>query len=258
MTSNANNAPELQPDTSGLSRSQLAWVAAIANQFRMEHEFWRDPASDLFTEQVLDVFGDVLRVHHAFSRQALSKDRFEFALEFALNQAGAAAQLVQSRTNPGHDITINGVPVSLKTQADANIREGSLHISKFMELGKGEWSLPLLRNSFLEHLRSYERIFQLRFFCDKANSHFYELVEIPKDLLLEGATAKLEVQRKSKQKPKPGYGYVFDTSGDLKFSLYFDGGTERKLQIKGIRKELCVVHATWKFSSSPIEQSLAC
>ncbi len=33
----------------------------------------------------------------------------------------------------------------------------------------------------------------------------------------------------------------------MDFQLYFDGGTERKLQIKHLLKSLCVVHAEWKF-----------
>jgi type II restriction enzyme len=50
----------------------------------------------------------------------------------------------------------------------------------------------------------------------------------------------------SAQFPKPGYCYI-EEQGTTLFSLYFDGGGERKLQIKGLRKDLCLVHATWKF-----------
>ena len=129
--------------------------------------------------------------HHAGSRQALSKDRFEFAFEAALNAAGISAQLVKSRTNRGHDITIQGVPVSLKTEAAANIKDESIHVSKWMELGRGEWKLPLLRDLFLEHMQSYNRIFTLRRLKDAGANMRYELVEIPKTLLLEAANCDL-------------------------------------------------------------------
>ena len=79
----------------------------------------------------------------------------------------------------------------------------------------------------------------------------YELVEIPKSLLLEAANCELELCVDSRQNPQPGYGYVKDASGLLKYMLYFDGGTERKLQIKRLRKNLCKVHATWVFDSAP-------
>ena len=52
----------------------------------------------------------------------------------------------------------------------------------------------------------------------------------------------------SKQNPKPGYCYV-EENGNTLFSLYFDGGGERKLQVKGLQKSLCTVHATWQFES---------
>jgi type II restriction enzyme len=132
-----------------------------------------------------------------------------------------------------------------------------LHISKFMELGKGPWELPLLRDMFLEHMRSYERILQFRCLAPGPASYLYELVEIPKTLLMEGAVAELVTQAGSRQTPKPGYGYVYDEDRRLKFALYFDGGTERKLQIKAIRKELCTIHATWRFESAPLEQPIS-
>ncbi len=256
MTAHSKLVKSLAKALESLTASQVDWVAAVVQQFGLPCKFGRNPNSDIVTPTVLDMFGDALRIHHAFSRQALSKDRFEFALERSLTRAGIRAQLVQSRTNRGHDITVNGIPVSLKTQADSSIRVNSLHISKFMELGKGAWELPLLRDMFLEHMVSYERVFQFRCLLPGPTTHSYELVEIPKKLLLEGENAQLVTQTTSRQSPQPGYGYVYDSDKKLKFALYFDGGTERKLQIKAIRKDLCIVHATWEFDSAPLEQSI--
>jgi type II restriction enzyme len=256
MAGRSNLGKALAQGLATLTPSQADLVRAIIQQFQLPHEFSRKEDSDFVTPAVLDMLGDALRIHHAFNRQALSKDRFEFALERSLNRAGIQAELVENRTNRGHDITIKGIPVSLKTQADASIRVASLHISKFMELGKGPWELPLLRDMFLKHMVSYERIFQFRCLLPGPTSHFYELVEIPMKLLLEGADAQLVIQTRSRQTPQPGYGNVYDADGRLKYALYFDGGTERKLQIKAIRKDLCVVHATWRFESTPFEQSI--
>lgn len=254
--SNPNLVDSLTPALAALTPSQIEWVAAVIRQFHLPHDFRRNDNSDFVTPTVLDMLGDALRIHHAFSRQALSKDRFEFALERSLNRAGIRAELVANRTNRGHDITIEGVPVSLKTQADASIKDDFLHISKFMELGKGVWDLPLLRDMFLQHMHSYERIFQFRCLRPGPSPYLYELVEIPKALLWESVDSELVVQTRSRQTPKPGYGYVKDVDGKLKFALNFDGGTERKLQIKKIKKDLCTVHATWQFESTPFEQSI--
>ncbi|MBS3934608.1 MAG: helix-turn-helix domain-containing protein [Sulfuritalea sp.] len=233
-----------------LTPAQQQWVKATILAFGALRQFWRAPDSDIVTQTVLDNFGDRLMSHHAGSRQALSKDRFEFALEAVLNDSGTPVRLVKSRTNRGHDITIAGTLVSLKTEAGANIRDDSIHVSKWMELGKGEWKLPLLRQMFLEHMRSYGRIFTLRCLDADPKHVSYELVEIPKALMLEASNCQLEVRENSRQNPKPGYGYVRDAAGQLKYALYFDGGTERKLQIKSLRKDLCKVHATWIFGST--------
>lgn len=161
--------------------------------------------------------------------------------------------------NPGHDITINGVRFSLKTQADKSLKVGYVHISKFMELGKGDWidkeeDLLGLREQFLRHMRNYDRILSLRRLPTgkKKNICRYELVEIPKTLLEEAKNGTLRMVHGSRQTPKPGYCDVSEPRGRIKFQLYFDGGTERKLQIKALDKSLCTVHAEWEFETELI------
>ncbi|MGH7055809.1 MAG: hypothetical protein ACREFA_18580, partial [Stellaceae bacterium] len=116
--------------------------------------------------------------------------------------------------------------------------------------GKGEWTdqveqLRGLLARFYEHITRYERIFTLRRLRDKTLEH-YELVEIPKNLLEHARDGDIRIDLKSKQTPKPGFCTVTDAAG-VAFRLYFDGGTERKLQVRALRKNLCYVHATWRF-----------
>lgn len=253
MSLNSKDKKKLLESLERLTSAQQQWVKAAILAFDTPRVFWRAPDSDIVTQAVLDNLGDRLLSHHANSRQSLSKDRFEFALEAALNASNIPAKLATSRTNRGHDITFLNVPVSLKTEAAKNIKEAAVHVSKWMELGKGKWELPRLRDLFLEHMQSYERIFTLRCLSSDPTKIRYELVEIPKPLLLEAKNCELEVCKNSKQNPKPGYGYVKDAAGNIKFELYFDGGTERKLQIKHLRKDLCKVHATWVFGSAALK-----
>lgn len=247
-----NDKLQLAEAIQQLTPSQIDWVRGVIAQFALPHAFERNPTSDWITEASLNRLGDALRIHHAFSRQPLSKDRFEFALERALNLSGIKAELVRSRTNRGHDLTIDGIPVSLKTEAAANIRNEIIHVSKWMELGRGEWILPTLRDLFLEHMQSYQRIFTMRCLTPGPTKYHYELVEIPKDLMLEAQNCTFESCEDSRQNPKPGYGNVCDRTGSLKYALYFDGGTERKLQIKNLKKTLCKIHATWSFDSTTL------
>lgn len=236
----------------GLTEAQFSWVETVVSQFARPHDFWRAPASNVVTDCVLRDFGDALRIHHCFSKEAFSKDKFEYALERVLMNCGVAAKLA-TRGNPGHDITIAGVPVSLKTQANRDIRDDLIWVSKFMEMGRGDWvdetHLPGLRQRFFDHMRSYERIFTLRTLAKVGKRWRYELVEIPKALLMEAEDGRLVMMNNSKQTPKPGYCHVINDLGGTKFDLYFDGGTERKLQIKNLDKSLCIVHATWSFEA---------
>jgi type II restriction enzyme len=215
------------------------------------------PGTDLISPVALEDLGDALRLHHCFSREPFTKDKFEYTLERTLKASGIAAELAP-RGNPGYDIKIGSQRFSLKTQADKSIRPDKIHVSKFMELGKGNWTdrpqqLNGLRDQFFQHLKDYDRILTLRCLRRPPEGQWlYELVEIPKALLLEARTGTLEMMKNSAQTPKPGYCHVCTPAGDPKFSLYFDGGTERKLQIKHLNKAFCIVHAQWEFAEPDV------
>jgi hypothetical protein len=247
--------PELVELLSKLSKTKLAYVASVVTGLLGDMTEQRNPKSDLVTDVFLEEFGVHLLAHHGTATRPLTKEQFERAMERVMKLAGRKAER-SPMGNPGHDVTIDGVKFSLKTQADTNLKTDSLWISKFMELGKGDWSdkpeqLKGLRDQFLKHLTHYERILSLRAASrEQMGKTFwhYELVEIPKALLAEAANGELKMQMDSRQNPKPGYCTVKDGNGSVKFALYFDGGGERKLQVKDLKKNLCVVHAEWDFS----------
>jgi type II restriction enzyme len=228
----------------------LGLVEKIVGVFSQTRTFSRSPSSDIISEAILEDLGDVLRLHHCFSRESFSKDKFEYALATVLQTNGVNAEL-SPRGRRGYDITINSKRTSLKTEAAAAIRAGTIHISKFMELGGGQWGdnpddLLGLRQQFLENLANTDRILILRALKKGSPDFLYELVEVPKTLLQRAKTGRFEMRLESKQFPKPGYCYV-EMNGELLFCLYFDGGGERKLQIKHLNKALCRSHATWHF-----------
>ncbi len=235
-----------------LTDYQLSMIEKLVAQFNVKFSvIERNLKSDIISDCVLNNLGDVLRLHHCFSKEPFTKDKFEFAIVNTLNFCGYSSMLA-GKGNPGHDLSIGNIKVSLKTQADKRIKREKLHISKFMELGKDEWTddpdhLKNLLASFIFHLNKYDRILTLRCLAKFPNEWEYELVEIPKKLFLEARRGTLRMQTKSKQNPKPGYCEVFDNQNEIKFQLYFDGGSERKLQIKNLKKKHCLVHASWKF-----------
>lgn len=234
-----------------LSNYRLLLLDRVVMAFAQTKTFWRFSKSKLITPTVLEDFGDVLRMHHCFSREPFSKDKFEYALERVLMEKGICA-LLAPRGQRGFDIQIEAQKFSLKTEAAKTIRENTIHISKFMELGGGIWGdnpagLIGLRQQFMTALAGIERILVLRALKKGTPNFLYELVEIPKALLMKASLGRFEMMMTSTQHPKPGYCYV-EQDGSSLFSLYFDGGGERKLQIKGLQKSLCLVHATWQFA----------
>ncbi len=241
-----------------LRPTQLTAVEAAIASFEIPIDIWVNPDSDFATPEFGDAMGDVLLAHHANSLEAFTKDKSEYALVRIFNSLGRTA-VKSPRTFPGNDIAVDAERISIKTQADGSIDENAIHISKFMELGRGDWEdeddLAALRDRMLAHMQNYERILDLRCLSNNrrlaAPGRFrYELVEIPKDLLAKARDARIEMMWESRQNPKPGYGRVYDERGRQLFELYFDGGTERKLQIRKLLKSQCVVHGTWEWTQT--------
>jgi type II restriction enzyme len=258
----ASLSKRLAQRLSSLSAHQLECVGQVVTALQLSYAATTAPDSDFATTTFAAEFADLLKIHHFFSEQPFTKDKFEYGLVRVLRRCGHRAEKA-NRGNPGQDISVNDEKWSLKTQADAGIRIDEIYISKFMELGRGVWDtetdLIALRQRMFTHLESYARIFTLR--CLSAARRYpqsltyeYELVEIPKLLLQQAAHFPLTMMQGSRQSPKPGYCVVTDAEGSGLFQLYFDGGTERKLQIKQLQKRACRVHASWKFSlPSPLQ-----
>src|SRR4029077_7427714 len=95
-----------------LSDYRLQLIDRIVGVFSLPREYWKSKTSRLISERVLEDFGDVLRLHHCFSREPFSKDKFEYALESVLKTDGVDAALAQ-RGQRGYDIRIRGENFSL-------------------------------------------------------------------------------------------------------------------------------------------------
>lgn len=247
---------ELVKALRALRPGQLQKVSRLVESFADGLTATWSRQSDFASQDFCDDFGDRLRQHHNQSGGPFSKDKFEYGLVATLRDAGRDAK--KSPTgNPGHDLTVNGQPWSLKTQADRGIKAHEIHISKFMELGKGDWHTAAdvagLRDRWFRHMEAYDRILSLRCLTQTKTAtgvlYTYELVEIPKALLLRAKTARIDMRTGSRQDPIPASCSVYDKDGQLAFEAYFDGGTERKLQIQKLAKRNCLVHATWTFTA---------
>jgi len=96
-----------QAELAGLTEGQLEFVSTVVKQLKRPGTYTRNPESDLISDCVLQRFGDTLRIHHCFSAEPFTKDRFEYALESACTGCGTKASRAK-RGNPGHDMDISG------------------------------------------------------------------------------------------------------------------------------------------------------
>ena len=85
----------------------------------------------------------------------------------------------------------------------------------------------------------------------------YELIEILKNLLQEAKDATMEISATSKVEAKPAKCEVLGGE-KIKFQLYFDGRSERKLRIQKLDKDYCIVHAWWRFDVNSLWNKRSC
>jgi hypothetical protein len=233
-----------------LTNRQIEYIENVVRQLQKPFiETFLKPDSDIISECVLFNLGDSIRIHHCFSNSPFTKDKFEYAMDAVLNYCGIESRLAPQGL-PGYDLIIGNLKISLKTEAESNIHIDRIHISKMMELGRGEWNYEALRQQFINHLDNYDRIFTLRCLSKNPLNRYYELVEIPKNILNESSNGVFRIMNNSRQSLKPAYCDVKNKDNELIFQLYFDGGGERKLQIKNLRKDNCIIQAFWKFSTN--------
>ena len=63
-----------------LSEAQFELVESIINEFSTPYLLkYQNPTSDIVNNRVLRDFGDTLRIHHIFSQEPFTKDKFEYA-----------------------------------------------------------------------------------------------------------------------------------------------------------------------------------
>lgn len=241
--------PELQK----LTEDQWIFIEKLVKNLVSPTSSWRATDSDLFpSDRALGLMLVYLITHHALSEEPFRKEKFEYALAAIARSLGRTVQMPKSRTNPGLDLVVDGQRWSLKSQANRAIKAESVHISKWMELGRGAWGdrledIVALRDRLLEHLSRYDRVFVMRCLTPGTKSHYhYEVIEILKSLIVR-ADGAYEIDLDSNQQgAKPATYRVNDEIG-LCFELYFDAGSERKLQVRKLRKDLCRLHAEWRF-----------
>lgn len=232
----------------------------------------READSDVLDEETALAFQNQLVLHHATQTAKLNKKAFEYVFLYANEAAKRKAEMNPETIRSSWDVKVNGVPYSLKTQADSKISRRALYIQKLMEArwirdcpGPAELAAKL-KEKLEEHLKEYDKILVLRAFsvtdeqepkptkgkkssgkadAVKDRKVEYELVEVPKTMLA------LMTQLSPESFPeKNEYGTssvdVRDDEG-VAYRVSLDGSVE-KVRIFNLRiygKNRCRIHGRW-------------
>ncbi len=199
-------------------------------------------ASALISDVFAREFQASLLINHYFLGAPLSTSSFDAAFIRAARAAGHAV----SPAPDGYrfwDVEIGGQKISLKSTAAANLRVGTLHISKLCEAA---WIQDMrgaaqredaTKRLFSDYTSAVDSIIQLRLFKDRA---FYELVEIPSALLAQVA----DVPRAEFAPDGPSIGIPVGKNPP-DFTLKLDR-SDAKVTLANINKSVCRVLATWQ------------
>ena len=235
-----------------LTPVQVDVVHAIIKSFaeKQESEHLRQ---EFLTENAFEYFSMRLAAHHAFSSTVLKKENFEHILEQAFARTGVPAQRANSMTTRGADLRVDGVRLSLKTEAAQNIDARYITISKLMEaawikrITTREDIPPYITSMVLPHFQNYDRIFILRSYPDqrRASCVRYDLREIPKVILEQiGALTADQFTQLTTTRTTSA---VVRADGRAAFKFRLDGSDD-KLTINQLDVNLCPLHAWWSLA----------
>lgn len=237
-----------------LDSAQLEMLGEMAEALQQPCEVRVDPASDLASNEFSDYLLNRLKIHHATSEEKFKKASFEYAFIAAARYAGASASKTKSQTFQGADAIVNGVRWSLKTEASAKISRSSIVVSKFSEARwirdcetPGDFARECLPR-FLGHLDEYDRIATLRAFSVGRELVRYELVEIPKGLLM--GVANLTERDFTPRTRNGGSSALVGDFNGIAFKLVLDGSVE-KVTLSRLPVQRCWVHASWTVPTIP-------
>lgn len=230
-----------------LTTEQLDILVEFARSLTRDVVHFINDESDIMTTPFVEEFSNRLRFYHATQAEKMNKKAFEFAFLEASKKAGRKSELIGDPTNPGIDIVVDGVGFSMKTEAAESIKPEEIHISKLMEARwirdceNREDFAKEVREKVGGHLRRYQRILMLRAF-DTLKGYKYDLVEIPRDLLLQ--VENLESNDFQKRRESGSSRADVTRSGNRAFTVRLDGSVE-KITITGLLMSLCDLHGSW-------------
>jgi hypothetical protein len=159
----------------------------------------------VFCADFLVAIRALVNVHHSLYRNLPPQGLyFEALVEETFRQIKKPFTVIQAggRNQPGHDLLVEGVRLSLKTETGYSTDPEQITITKLCTTEREPWSPATLIDRVLAHLSRYDAILMLRAVWSKPLIR-YQLVEIPIDLLRLVKTAQPTPRRAAQRPPEP-------------------------------------------------------
>ncbi|SEL98763.1 hypothetical protein SAMN04515665_12533 [Blastococcus sp. DSM 46786] len=235
-------------DLTGLTETQLNILASMAEAMRVPVDVSDTDGSDLASVTFIEAMSNLLTLHHAQHEEPLNKKSFEYLFKTCLIASGRPAQMNPSPGDESWDIREADMRWSLKTEAAKGISPNMIRIEKLMEARwVRESNTPAqcareVRLRLPQHMRDYDRILVLRAFA-RPGAYLYELVEVPKDLLVRAFTTARPADFE-KQGSSISFGANFSGSdGKRIFRMLLDSSVE-KIRL-WYQRDSARVHGRW-------------
>ncbi len=164
-------------------------------------------------------------------------------IERTVQEVRAIQAIIEAggRNQPRHDLLVENMRISIKTETGASTDPKQITITKLCTTERDPWEPRSLVRRVMEHLGRYDIILMFRAVWETRAIH-YQLVEIPVETLrlIKGVTLETVGRRAGRQ----SLGADVIRAGARIFHVHFDA-SDGKCQIRNLGVEHCVMLEEW-------------
>ncbi len=199
----------------------------------------------VFTADFIVTLRGLIGVHQSiYPRTPPQGIYFEALVEEAFRRIKKPVTVIEpgGRNQPRHDLLVEDVRISLKTETGDGTKLEQITITKLCTTEREPWEARILIQRVMEHLSRYDVILMFRAVWEPRAIN-YQLVEIPVEKLRLIDIASLEPvgHRAGRQ----SLGADVMEEGQKIFRVHFDA-SDGKCSVRGLGVRLCVVLETWE------------
>jgi hypothetical protein len=186
----------------------------------------------IFTDTFLAAIRGLITVHHSIYPDVPPQGiYFESLVEKALRDINKPFSVIPTaRNSPQHDLLVDGVRLSIKSETGKATRQSRITITKLCTTEREPWTAEMLIQRTMAHLGRYDVILMLRSVWKLPLLH-YQLLEIPVSTLRLIAGADFEPVGSRTGRQSLGADVVRD--GEPAFHVHFDG-SDGKCSIRNL------------------------